>query len=112
MPAVSERLRTVLVLGVYVAGAVVLWPLFITATSLGGIPAGVVVLIAVPACLWYLLDRPVWLRRRRLRRGHCEHCGYDLTGNVSGVCPECGTPTSEKSLAGGLARSSAAHEPR
>jgi len=24
------------------------------------------------------------------RRGRCERCGYDLTGNVSGVCPECG----------------------
>ncbi len=22
----------------------------------------------------------------------CEHCGYNLTGNVSGICPECGTP--------------------
>ncbi len=22
--------------------------------------------------------------------GHCGQCGYDLTGNVSGVCPECG----------------------
>lgn len=22
---------------------------------------------------------------------HCRACGYDLTGNVSGVCPECGT---------------------
>ncbi len=21
----------------------------------------------------------------------CEHCGYDLTGNGSGRCPECGT---------------------
>ena len=21
---------------------------------------------------------------------HCVNCGYDLTGNVSGVCPECG----------------------
>lgn len=21
---------------------------------------------------------------------HCRYCGYDLTGNVSGVCPECG----------------------
>lgn len=35
----------------------------------------------------------VWLRRR-LRRpappGHCRGCGYDLTGNVSGACPECG----------------------
>ncbi len=23
---------------------------------------------------------------------NCEHCGYNLRGNVSGVCPECGTP--------------------
>jgi hypothetical protein len=22
----------------------------------------------------------------------CSNCGYNLTGNVSGVCPECGTP--------------------
>jgi hypothetical protein len=24
---------------------------------------------------------------------HCESCGYDLTGNMSGICPECGEPT-------------------
>ena len=32
-------------------------------------------------------------RRTRFRRrpGQCAECGYDLTGNVSGVCPECGT---------------------
>lgn len=24
--------------------------------------------------------------------GKCAGCGYDLTGNVSGRCPECGTP--------------------
>jgi hypothetical protein len=21
---------------------------------------------------------------------HCAHCGYNLTGNTTGVCPECG----------------------
>jgi hypothetical protein len=32
-----------------------------------------------------------WLRRSRdPKEGHCRKCGYDLTGNVSGVCPECG----------------------
>lgn len=34
-----------------------------------------------------------WLRRRRRLRsatGLCETCGYNLTGNESGVCPECG----------------------
>jgi hypothetical protein len=29
-------------------------------------------------------------RYRRRRKGLCAECGYDLTGNVSGVCPECG----------------------
>jgi hypothetical protein len=29
-------------------------------------------------------------RARRASEGHCRRCGYDLTGNVSGVCPECG----------------------
>ena len=24
-------------------------------------------------------------------RNQCPRCGYNLTGNVSGVCPECGT---------------------
>ena len=36
--------------------------------------------------------------RRRLRpharTGHCAACGYNLSGNVSGTCPECGTSTS------------------
>jgi hypothetical protein len=26
----------------------------------------------------------------RERLGLCSTCGYDLTGNISGVCPECG----------------------
>jgi hypothetical protein len=37
---------------------------------------------------------PLFLRRRRpaSRAGRCTACDYDLTGNVSGVCPECGKP--------------------
>ncbi len=34
------------------------------------------------------------LRRwRRHRRGLCLRCGYNLEGNLSGVCPECGEAT-------------------
>ncbi len=35
-------------------------------------------------CAW-------WAHRRRIPPGHCKKCGYNLTGNVSGICPECGT---------------------
>ncbi len=31
--------------------------------------------------------------RHRKRRNLCVDCAYNLTGNTSGVCPECGTPT-------------------
>lgn len=31
--------------------------------------------------------------------GHCTRCRYDLTGNMSGVCPECGTPVDVSSEA-------------
>jgi hypothetical protein len=42
------------------------------------------------ACLlWHYRNR---LRRfLRRRRNACVTCGYSLTGNTSGVCPECGT---------------------
>lgn len=30
-------------------------------------------------------------RWRRRRKGLCVNCAYNLTGNVSGICPECGT---------------------
>ena len=32
------------------------------------------------------------LRKHGRRPGRCRACGYDLTGNQSGRCPECGTP--------------------
>lgn len=30
--------------------------------------------------------------RRKMRRCFCVRCGYSLTGNISGRCPECGKP--------------------
>lgn len=29
---------------------------------------------------------------RRIRAFRCAQCGYSVIGNVSGLCPECGTP--------------------
>jgi predicted RNA-binding Zn-ribbon protein involved in translation (DUF1610 family) len=37
----------------------------------------------------------------------CTLCGYNLTGNTSGRCPECGTEISEKQKAAGLSGSRA-----
>ena len=34
---------------------------------------------------------------RRVAAGRCPQCDYDLHGNVSGVCPECGTPVTDLS---------------
>ncbi len=39
-----------------------------------------------------------WLDRRRIPPGHCQKCGYNLTGNVSGVCPECGEPIARQTV--------------
>lgn len=44
-------------------------------------------LAVATAVLW-------WFDRRRIPAGHCRRCGYDLTGNISGRCPECGTVAS------------------
>ena len=50
-----------------------------------GIPLWAVFLVAViPSSIG-------WRRYRRPPPGRCQKCGYDLTGNVTGVCPECGT---------------------
>lgn len=53
--------------------------------------SGVLVLLAVT---WHLISRRTWLRydMERRDRSRCRQCGYSLTGNTSGMCPECGTP--------------------
>jgi hypothetical protein len=57
------------------------------------LPPVIIVLAAGTAFLWH--------RDRRMPPGHCKECGYDLTGNVSGICPECGTAIADDVKAGG-----------
>ena len=50
---------------------------------------------------WFIRFPGCWfVRNFQLRRpfpaGCCHRCGYNLTGNVSGICPECGTPVPPK----------------
>ncbi len=36
--------------------------------------------------------------QRQSDRLACSQCGYNLTGNTSGICPECGTPTTSATV--------------
>jgi hypothetical protein len=46
------------------------------------------------SCLLLLPAAAAAVRREQVRQrqkaGLCTQCGYDLKGNRSGVCPECG----------------------
>ena len=56
------------------------------------VPAWMVTLVvAIPTFVLFRFDR------RRIPPDHCHKCGYNLTGNVSGRCPECGTPVKDES---------------
>lgn len=63
--------------------------------------SGVIAVLIASTGLAVLMQR--WVMRRR-RQGWppvysiCEQCGYNLTGNTSGTCPECGTPIPENQL--------------
>ena len=55
----------------------------------------VFLVIGVPLLLVGTLWLLVWIGflpkpLLKARAGRCRHCGYDLTGNESGVCSECG----------------------
>jgi len=49
------------------------------------------VLLAMLSESWRdAMDEEPNLIKYRCRSGYCFKCGYDLTGNQSGKCPECG----------------------
>jgi hypothetical protein len=56
------------------------WPVALVAV------AAAVAFAGVRIALYAKAEIPV----ERRKRGLCVGCGYDLTGNVSGVCPGCG----------------------
>jgi len=60
-----------------------------------GQPASTAHWLTVPV-LWIVLAAAIACfqiahSRRRFRGTICQECAYELRGNVSGVCPECGT---------------------
>jgi hypothetical protein len=68
---------------------------------------GVAVVVPVIVAAGFALAGVAAYRgRKRYPQGCCENCGYDLKGNVTGVCSECGAPANleQRRLAGGATR--------
>lgn len=72
----------------------------IASSILGGMPGWIGLIVVACVCVvllihWERLRTRVRLELRKELREKgvqvCVPCGYSLTGNVSGVCPECGT---------------------
>ena len=67
--------------------------------------------LVIPLVIFLIYPSTVLVERlvrgRSFPPGHCVQCGYSLTGNVSGVCPECGAPrksdTSETEMLANMA---------
>jgi hypothetical protein len=49
--------------------------------------------LTVPLMSFLRWVRQPWIQQ--VEPGFCPSCSYDLTGNLSGVCPECGTAVAQ-----------------
>jgi hypothetical protein len=61
--------------------------------SIDGLTIIVATVLVMAAAVVLFLVHGLFVTLRTLerrRKGLCLHCGYDLTANTSGVCPECG----------------------
>ncbi len=86
-PFVMEAAAKALWGGNYISGLGVI---------LGSEKAVLGVLLLIDSVAAYVVGRVVFMRLRWRAvwtpTPFCSRCDYDLTGNVSGVCPECGAP--------------------
>ena len=63
------------------------------------LPYWFVILVFSALFFPFVLKRVLDERRRAAGAGRCVQCGYNLTGNTSGICPECGTKVAATSIA-------------
>lgn len=73
----------------------------VAASVIGGPVVAIGLVLALVAFLvpLFLIGRRPSLKARFFAANICRGCGYDLTGNASGICPECGTAIPRASAA-------------
>ena len=93
-----RRIAQFCLAGVFVAA--VAWSIKPTrACKLADLVAPVPIGIAFAGMVSLLaLVTPLRRSRTQMVTARCSGCGYDLTGNQSGICPECGQPTLQKRI--------------
>lgn len=72
-------------------GEPVRWPYIALGCTIGG--TGLFALAIPVVREWHSI-----VRRNRGHEGLCPNCGYDLRGNTSGRCPECGSAAQPRSV--------------
>ena len=106
MVIISKQTKALLLLTMWIGTVVGLFAGFMFTPTLESFPR--IALGLVSALGLGTVAVIFWPMIREYPPGHCEHCGYDLTKNVSGRCPECGTDlasTAAHSRSNGAARS-------
>lgn len=82
-----RRIITTLALWIFFAGCTILAVRALPDVNRENLP--VALFLEGLLAYWLVMREEVHRRQRRVK-GLCDGCGYDLSGNVSGVCPECG----------------------
>ena len=86
---VPGTVLTVVAVALVVADApILLQKLCMVMACITGVPAFLITLLGP----FIAFDVFAAARAEQAQSNCCHHCGYNLTGNVTGICSECGSP--------------------
>lgn len=105
-----SRTRNLITVGIYYVVLVVAFLVSSAAKrgpSAGTLQCWVMAMVLFGPCLAGVLLISGFHTPERISEVSCIHCSYDLTGNATGRCPECGTviPAEQRALLGSPTRS-------